>query len=326
MPPRPLASSRHRLFSRSALMAVLVLTLVTTGCSSGAGTTASAAPSASASPQRDDAATTDAPSPDVVPRSTLGSTSSDPACTLGASSPSCHGWVNTLVEAGTVPFVQSMTCTYNVPEKPTASASTATSEYPEVLYLYCQIVGGGENADEFGQLAPQIAFGADFDVCGQPRPSALYEWYMQAMYFWKAPSATKGQCVGGEIFEVEVGATITSTIEWVPAQQWWQLSITDGTNTSTQTVEAPQAPDGQNATMNWSDFTVIVPGGSFEMWNGTEVGDYPADDWNMTTSFEQLPDTPIDPSYLQMVWAGDSTNATSVSCDAQSACTWSPPS
>ncbi len=308
------------------MLLAAVVALGTAGCAAGSATATPAPTSLSSGQDGDGAATTDPPSPDVVPRSTLGSESSEPACILGATSPSCHGWVNTLVEAGTVPFVQSMTCTYNVPEKPTAVASTATSDDPEVLYLYCQIVGAGVNAGEFGQLAPQIAFGADFDVCGQPRPTAGAQWYMQAMYFWMAPSATKGQCVGGEIFEVAVGATITSTIEWVPTQQWWQLSISDGTNTSTQTVEAPQAPDGQNATMNWSDFTVIVPGGSFEMWNGTEVGDYPADDWNMTTSFEQLPDTPIDPAHLQMVWTGKTTNATSVSCDAQSACTWSPPS
>lgn len=247
-----------------------------------------------------------------------------PACAIGASVQHCHGWVNTNVRSGAIPFVQSMTCSYSVPDIPSAMSqgSPATA-----LYLYCQIVAN-EPSDPalekaFGQMAPQIAIGSNFDVCGQPRPTGSPRWYMQAMYFWE--SSTQGVCVGGTIFPVEVGAYITSVIEWDALNGWWNLSITDGVNTSVQIVKAPSDPNGTNASHRWTDFSSIRPAGSFELWNGVVRGSYPANEWQMQTSFTTLPDHPIAPASLQMIERGNNTNAMSVSCAENNRCTWLPP-
>lgn len=284
------------------------------------------------------------PSPALVPRSSLWG-SSDPPCTLGATEQACHGWTNTIVDGGSVafttggsapipdgssgPFLQSMTCTYNVPDVPTQAAAGTPAT---VLYLYCQIVASDPNqavVQAFGQLAPQIALGSNFDPCGQVRPSGPLQWYMQAMYFWRSPDGT-GQCVGGTIYPVAVGAQVTSTIDWDAANGWWELSITDGANTSSQTVEAPSSPSGENATMSWSDVAAVVPGGSFEMWNGVETGSYPSDAWTMATMFEALPNastTPFPPMVPVTTESPTKTdsNATTVTCTPDSVCTWAPP-
>lgn len=132
------------------------------------------------------------------------------------------------------------------------------------------------------------------------------------------------RCLGGEIHPVAVGARITSRIEWDVTNAWWQLSITDGTNTSVETVEAPGDPSGADPTTSWSEFTAIVPGGSFEAWNGVDAGDYPANDWVMTTTFATLPDTPVAASAWQMVSVGRESKPTRVTCSAP-VCTWTAP-
>ncbi len=245
-----------------------------------------------------------------------------PPCILGASQQGCHGWASTAT-GGPVPFVKSMTCTYSVPEIPVAIAD---GNPPTVLYLYCQVVGGAATGtlspSVFGQMAPQIAIGADFDTCGQTRPSGPIQWYMQAMYFWD--SNGKPQCLGGPIFPVSIGASVTSVIEWDTANQLWLLSITDGTNTSSQSVKAPSDPTGSLQEHQWSDFTSIRPGASFEIWNGVSTGSYPLNEWQLQTTFEQS-SVPIAPLLLQMIPKASDSNAMSVACSSTSLCTWEPP-
>src|SRR5262245_17921062 len=93
--------------TRRALLVLLILSLLGSACTSGTSGPGSA-PTATTVPSSDRRSSgstkVDAPAPDVVQRSPLGTSSSLPPCTIGGVG-ACHGWANTIVAGSFLPFV-----------------------------------------------------------------------------------------------------------------------------------------------------------------------------------------------------------------------------
>lgn len=232
-----------------------------------------------------------------------------PSCNAGLpAGAACHGWsVATLADEADTKEL-SWTCSFNVPQIPTALAGATH-------YLYCNEFGDS-NLDA-SQFVPQLMIG-DVYPCPDPVSDARNNWYIQAQYFY-ADTNGQPQCKGGGAVKVQPGDQITSEIKYDKASGSYILSIasTQTGGSSTLTVPNPR----MDPSKSWANVDKQYVTAAWESWYATQANQYPADAWKISSSFSPAkPQGGLSPN-----WQFQST-MTSIWCATDGdSCTWESP-